>query len=163
MKRSRSIRAQIVRLVVAVILPFLVFGALSVIRSADSDQRTIATTVQERAQAAAADLDRELRNLNENVSILANVHYILVNDVALYPRYVTNLLKDPAVGFAVRDISGETLFDTCTADGRPFPLSSGLSDVLYSTNPNRSHISELVAEPISGEPLLTIDLPVWRD
>jgi hypothetical protein len=58
MKRSRSVRAYVVRLVVAVAVPLLVFGAFLLIRSADNEQRAIATIVQERAQGAAADLDR---------------------------------------------------------------------------------------------------------
>jgi ferritin-like protein len=65
MKRSRSVRAYVIRLVVAVAVPLLAFEAFLLIRSADNEQRAIATTVQERAQGAAADLDRELRNLHD--------------------------------------------------------------------------------------------------
>jgi two-component system, sensor histidine kinase len=163
MRRSHSVRVYVVRLVVAVALPLLVFGAFFLIRSADNEQHAIATTVQERAQGAAADLDRELRNLQDLVSILASSHYLFVSNVAVSRRHAMSLLRDPALGLAVRDLSGEPLFDTCTADGRPFPISGGLSDALYTANPTKSHISELVAEPVSGEPLLTIDMRVRRD
>jgi len=77
MKRSRSVRVHIVRLVVAVALPLFVFGALLLIRSADNEQRTIATTVRERAQGAAADLDRELRSLQDLISIVATSDFFL--------------------------------------------------------------------------------------
>jgi hypothetical protein len=163
MRQSRSVRVYVVCLVVGVVLPLIVFGAFLVIRSADSEQRIIATTIHERARGAAADLDRELRNLQEIVSILAGSYYLLVGDAAMPRRYPTNMLKNPALGFAVRDLSGQPLLDTCTVGGRPFPISRGFNDLLYSVNPNRAHISELMAEPVSGEPLLTIDLPVWRD
>jgi signal transduction histidine kinase len=163
MRQSRSVRVYVVCLVVGVVLPLIVFGAFLVIRSADSEQRIIATTIHERAQVAAADLDRELRNLQEIVSILAGSYYLLVGDAAMPRRYPTNMLKDPALGFVLRDLSGQPLLDTCTVGGRPFPISRGFNDLLYSVNPNRPHISELMAEPVSGEPLLTIDLPVWRD
>ncbi|MFL5267622.1 MAG: ATP-binding protein [Stellaceae bacterium] len=163
MRQSRSVRVYVVCLVVGVVLPLIVFGAFLVIRSADSEQRIITTTIHERAQVAAADLDRELRNLQEIVSILAGSYYLLVGDAAMPRRYPTNMLKDPALGFVLRDLSGQPLLDTCTVGGRPFPISRGFNDLLYSVNPNRPHISELMAEPVSGEPLLTIDLPVWRD
>jgi signal transduction histidine kinase len=146
-----------------VVLPLILFGAFLIIRSADSEQRIITTTIHERAQVAAADLDRELRNLQEIVSILAGSYYLLVGDAAMPRRHPTNMLKDPALGFVLRDLSGQPLLDTCTVGGRPFPISRGFNDLLYSANPNRPHISELMAEPVSGEPLLTIDLPVWRD
>jgi signal transduction histidine kinase len=163
MKRSRSVRAYVVRLVVAVALPLLGFGAFLLIRSADNEQHAIATTVHERAQDAAADLDRELRNLQDLVSILASSHDLFASDVAMSRREAVSLPKEPALGLAVRDLSGKPLLDTCTADGRPFPVSERLGDALYAANPTKSHISELLAEPVSGEPLLTIDLPVWRD
>src|ERR1700720_5004156 len=116
MRPSHSVRVYVVRLVVAVALPLLVFGAFFLIRSA-----AIATTVQERAQGAAADLDRELRNLQDLVSILASSHYLFVSNVAVSRRHAMSLLRDSALGLAVRDLSGEPLFDTWTADGRPFP------------------------------------------
>jgi signal transduction histidine kinase len=163
MKRSRSVRVHVVRLVVAVALPLLVVGALLLIHSADNEQRAIATTVRERAQGAAADLDRELRNLQDLVSILAGSHYLFVSDVAASRRHAMSLLRDSALGLVVRDLSGEPLFDTCTAGGRPFPVSGALSDALYTAKAAKSQISELVTEPISGELFLTIDLPVWRD
>ena len=164
MKRSRSVRVHIVRLVVAVALPLFVFGALLLIRSADNEQRTIATTVRERAQGAAADLDRELRSLQDVVSILAGSHYLSASDAAVSRRHAMSLLRDSALGLVIRDLSGEPLFDTCTAGSRPFPVSGALSDAaLFTAKAAKSQISELVAEPISGELFLTIDLPVWRD
>lgn len=44
MRRGHSVRAYVVRLVVAVALPFLVFAAFLLIRSADNEQLAIATT-----------------------------------------------------------------------------------------------------------------------
>jgi signal transduction histidine kinase len=161
MKRSRSVRAYVVCLVVAVALPLLAFGAFLVIRSAGYEQHAIAATVHERAQAAAADLDRELRNLQDLVSILAATHYLFVDDVASRPS--TSLLKDSALGLVVRDLSGELLLNTCTADGRTFSANKALDDVVQNNNHHKSYISDLMAEPISGEPLLTIDLRVWSD
>src|ERR1700730_14915641 len=122
MKRGRSVRTYVVRLVVAVALPLLGFGAFLLIRSGDNEQHAIATPAHERAQDAAADLDRELRNLQDLVSILASSHDLFVSDVAMSRRHAMSLLRDPALGLAVRDLSGEPLLDTCTADGRPFHL-----------------------------------------
>jgi signal transduction histidine kinase len=162
MRRSHSVRVYVVRLVVAVALPLLLFGALLLVRSAHDEQRTLATTVQERAQGAAADLDRELRNLQDFVLILAGSDHLPVGDGA-GSRPALSLLGDHKLGLAVRDLSGEPSFDTCTADGRGLPITGGLSHVLYDANPTKLQISEMVSEPISGEPLLTIDLPIWRD
>jgi signal transduction histidine kinase len=161
MKRSRSVRAYVIRLVVAVAVPLLAFEAFLLIRSADNEQRAIATTVQERAQGAAADLDRELRNLHDLVAILAASQSLVASDVALSRRYAFSPLLDRGLGLVVRDLSGE-LLNTCTGDGRPFPALTAVDEVAYTASPYKSYISDLVMEPVSGEPLLTIDLPAWR-
>jgi signal transduction histidine kinase len=161
-KRSRSVRAYVVRLVIAVALPLLVFGAFLLIRSASNEQQAIATTVHERAQGAAADLDRELRNLQDLVSLLASSNYLFVADLDRPPLSAVPPLRDRALGLVVRDLSGKMLLNTCTTDGRPFPVGSPFNDVQYARNPAQPYISNLVAEPITGEPLLTIDLPIWH-
>jgi len=162
MRRGHSVRAYVVRLVVAVALPFLVFAAFLLIRSADNEQLAIATTAQERAEDAAADLEQELRHLQDLVSILANSDYLFVSDVAVSRHRATGLLRDLALGLAVRNLSGEPLFDTCTADAEPFPVSRRPEEALYETDSAKSHIS-VVTKPVSGEPYLTIDLPVRRE
>jgi signal transduction histidine kinase len=162
MKRSRSVRAYVVRLVIAVAVPLLAFGAFLLIRSADNEGRAIATTVQERAQGVAADLDRELRNLHDLVSILAASHSVVASDLAaLSRRYALWPLLDRGLGLVVRDLSGE-LLNTCTGDGRPFPAIRAVGEVAYTASTYKPHITDLITDPISGEPLLTIDLPVWR-
>ena len=162
MRRGNSVRAYVVRLVVAVALPLLVFGAFLLIRSADHEQHAIATTAHERALGAAADLDRELRHLEDLVSILADSDYLSVSDATISRRYTMRSLRDPMLGLVVRSLSGEPLFNTCTADVRPFPVSAGIADALYEADSAKSHISELATEPTTGEHFFTIDLPVRR-
>jgi signal transduction histidine kinase len=163
MKRSRSVRAYVVHLVIATMLPLLAFGAFLLIRSAHNEQQAIATTADERAQGAAADLDRELRNLQDLIPILATSHYLLVGDFAVLHPGDTPLLKDGAVGVIVTDLSGHPLLDTCIADGHALYVNKALDNVEYTVNDSRPHISDLMAEPMNGEPLIMINLPVRRE
>ena len=103
-----------------------------------------------------------MRHLQDLVSILANSDYLFVSDVAVSRHRATGLLRDLALGLAVRNLSGEPLFDTCTADAEPFPVSRRPEEALYETDSAKSHIS-VVTKPVSGEPYLTIDLPVRRE
>jgi len=113
-KRSRSVRAYVVRLVIAVALPLLVFGAFLLVRSASNEQQAIATTVHERAEGAAADLDRELGNLQDLVLLIANSNYLLAADLDRPPPSTLAPLRNGVLGLVVRDTSGKTLLNTCT-------------------------------------------------
>jgi signal transduction histidine kinase len=160
--RSRSVRGHVVRLVVAVTLPLLVFGAFLLIRSANNEQQAIATTVHERAQGAAADLDRELRNLQVLVSMLAAAPHVFVEDSTVFNRYLSGMLNDGALGIVVGDPSGQLLVNTCTANRRAFPVTEMVDNKGSVAGYEKPHISDLVEEPTSGDPLLTIDLAVLR-
>jgi signal transduction histidine kinase len=163
MKRSRSVRTHVVRLVVAVTLPLLAFGAFLLVRSAHNEQQAIATTADERAQGAAADLDRELRNLQDLISVVATLGFISGADFAVSRHVSSPLFKDRALGIVVRDLSGQPLFNTCHVDDRSLPVSKALGNSADTSNRDRAYISDLMVETISGEPILTIDLPIWRE
>jgi signal transduction histidine kinase len=163
MKRSRSVRTHVVRLVVAVTLPLLGFGAFLLARSAHKEQQAIATTADERAQGTAADLARDLRNLQDLISIVANSNLPFAVDFAVSRHAASRPLKDTALGIVVRDFSGQLLFNTCHVDARSLPVGKALSNSADTRNGrSRAYISDAMVEPSSGEPILTIDLPVWR-
>jgi hypothetical protein len=164
MKRSRSVRAYVVELVIAVTLPLLAFGSFLLVRSALNEQQLIAATAGERAQGTAADLDRELRNLQHLVSVLATSRYLVAGDVPGSHVHAAQLLRDQNLGLVVTDQSGQPVLNTCAANGGTAPVRKPLGDVTYGVDDGRARISDLMTEPISDEPpLLTIDLPVWRD
>ena len=163
-RRSRSVRTYVVRLVVAVILPLLVFGAFLLVRSASNEQQAIATTADERAEGAAADLDRELRNLQNLISIVAVSSFISDADFTVSQHGHSRLLDDRALGIVVRDLSGQPLFNTCHVDGRTLPISKALGNIANISNGNdKPYISDLTIDPISGASVLTIDLLIWRE
>jgi signal transduction histidine kinase len=163
MKRSRSVGTYVVRLVTGVTLPLLAFGAFLLIRSAHNEQQAIATTADERAQGGAADLDRELRSLQDLISIVATSDFILTADFALSHHTASPLLKDRALGLIVWDLSGKPLFNSCHIDVRTLPVSKALGNIADTSYSPKAYISDLIVEPISGEPLLMIDLPIWHD
>src|SRR5262244_3749062 len=129
MKRSRSLRAYVVHLVIAIILPLLGFGALLLVRSAYYEQQAIAATARERAQGTAADLDRELRNLQDLISILATSQYPFAGGSAMPHSDAASLLKSIALGLVVRTLSGQSLLNTCTAGSSALPFSERLDKI----------------------------------
>ena len=147
-------RSYIVRLVVAVTLPLLAFEAFLLIRSARNEQLAIATTADERAQGAAADLDRELHNLQDLLAVFAGSAFVSMVDRTVHQNAATQLFRDRALGISVRNSSGQQVINTCDADGHAMPL-----DNLFATrNESKARISNLTTEPGTGTKVLTMDL-----
>jgi len=163
MKRSRSVRAYVVRLVVAVALPLLAFGAFLLIRSAHNEQQAVATTAEERAQGAAEDLDRELHNLQDLLLLVASSDFISAAEFAA-PNFTANpLWKDRAFGLVVWDLSGTVRFNSCHIDAQQLPVSKIRETLAESDKYSGPFISYLIGEPVNSKSFLTINLPVWRE
>ena len=157
-KRSRSLCAYVVYLVIAVALPPLAFGGFLLIRSAHHEQQAIATTAQERGQGIATDIDRELRHLQHLVSVLATSRELFADDPASNLSSVASLLKGESLGLFVRSSSGQSILNTCFSGSQTLqerPIYAGAASDL---NDARTLVSDLMEEPVSGAPLITIDL-----
>jgi signal transduction histidine kinase len=163
MKRSRSVRTYVVRLVVAVTLPLLAFGAFLLVRSAHNEQHAIATTADERAEGAAADLDRELRSLQDLISVVAVSRFISDADFSVSNHTQNPLFDNRTLGIVVRDLSGQSIFNTCLVDGGMLPISKALGNIADPSNNGKPYISDLLVDPISGSSVLTLDLVIWRE
>jgi len=162
-KRSRSLRAYVVRLVTAVALPLLAFGAFLLIRSAHNEQQAIATTARERAHGAAADIDRELHHLQDLVSIIATSHDLFADDFVVSHPSLAFMFNSENLGLAVRNLAGQFVSNTCFSDNSTSPAQQAPADVAYKLNDGRAFISDLMEEPGSGASLFTIDLLVRRE
>jgi signal transduction histidine kinase len=163
MKRSRTLRAYVVHLVIAVTLPLLAFGAFLLIRSAHNEQQTIATAARERAQGAAADVDRELRHLQDLISIIASSSDLFADDFAASHISVNPLFKGEDLGLVVRNPAGQFILNTCLIDNQTPSVREAFGVAPSALNDGRSFISDLIEEPVSGVSLLTIDLLVRRE
>jgi signal transduction histidine kinase len=163
MKRSRSVRAYVVRLVIAVTVPLLAFGGFLLIRSAHNEQQAIALTADERAEGAAADLDRELRHLQDLAFMTAASPHLFAGDAVLPYPSTPPPFKIKNLGIVVRDLSGLPILNTCVPSAPSFPVGKYFESITHDLHHDRVFISDITTEPITGEPLLTMDLPMWQE
>jgi signal transduction histidine kinase len=163
MKRSRSVRAYVVRLVIAATVPLLVFGGFLLTRSAHDEQQAIAMTAKERAEGAAADLDRELRHLQDLLFITAASPHLFVQDAVLSHPKTSMPFKIENLSIVVRDSSGFPILNTCVPSIPTFPFTKYSENFFHDAHYDRPFVSDIATEPLTGEPLLTIDLPVWSE
>jgi len=162
-KRSRSLSAYVIYLVIAVALPPLTFGAFLLARSAHNEQQAITTTAQERARGAAADIDRELRHLQHLVSIIATSREFFAADPAASLPSVASLFKGENLGLFVRSSAGQSLLNTCFGENQTSPAEQMFAGVASNLSDGSTLISDLMEEPIGGLSFLTLDLPVRRE
>src|SRR6516162_3329606 len=81
-RRSLSIRARLVLLILATVLPLVALAGFAVFRSANHERSRIERDVKERAENLLAAVDREIAGVELSLKILASSPSLQQGDLA---------------------------------------------------------------------------------
>ena len=108
-------------------------------------------------------MDRELRHLQDVISIIAYSSDLFADDFAASHLSVNPLFKGEDLGLAIRDLAGQFILNTCVIDNQTSLVREAFGGAPSDLNDGRSVVSDLIEEPVSGASLLTIDVLVRRE
>jgi signal transduction histidine kinase len=159
-RRSRvPIRSFVIRLALGVTAPMLVFAAFVLLRSAHEQQQAIAEMVLDRALNAQADLDRELRALQEPLVVLAVAYDAGRGEADGFQNAAEQLLQE--VGLAVT-LRGRH----ATGTPQPLPIADpsvcagcAQGERTAARADGRLSVSDLTYS-LEHAPFVTMDLPL---
>ena len=92
------------------------------------------------------------------IFVLATSHYLFGGDGPVSYRDGAAPSNDGPMRLVVRDFAGQRS-NPCVGNGRPLPASDSVRNVAYGN----AVISDLLFEPFTGEPILTVDVSIWRE
>jgi signal transduction histidine kinase len=156
----RSVRAYLVGLALAIVLPLLAFSAFLVTRAASHEQALMEGQVRERAQATAMAISQMIGSVRSRLFGLANARTLLDGDFATFHLHLSEILQRQGSTVVLIDAAGRTVFSTAAPFGTPlanFPQQAGISQV---ANTGLAGISGFVASPAGGEPAVMVSVPV---
>lgn len=159
-----KIQAQLIRLVLAVLLPAALAAALLIVYSyerqhANIEQGTLAT-----ARALAQAVDRELASGRTALQALATSPYLAAGDLAAFHRQSCEALPEmPGNNVVVSDASGQQLLNTLRPFGESLPRHANQGQLRRVFETGRPVISDLYIGAVTRRPLVGIDVPVRRD
>jgi len=149
-------------LILAVLLPSLCFGAFLVLRSAEHEQRFLASTVRERAESAATALDLLLSTSRARLFRLASAAALDPAGMAQFFSRVTNTTAGQHLSVALSDPAGQEIFNTHAQWGDRLPVNpdpEGIRNVVVTGLP---YVSDLTIG-ITGKPVVMLNIPLTRD
>ena len=161
-----KLRSYLILLVVAAVLPVVIFAGVMSYRSYQQQQENLAQGMIERTRAISAALDREflvsiqsLRVLGASTNLrqgeLSEFYADMKVALAGYSRAWQNL--------TLTDASGQQLINLRRPLGSPLPATSNPEAIERIRNTKEPVIGNLSRGPLSGVPAVVVHVPVVKD
>lgn len=157
-----TIQRQLVRLVVACVVPAALAAALLIVYSYQRERTMIKERTLETARALTQALDRELVRGQAALEVLARSSALAGGDIAGFYRQAQEVLDLlPGDIIVLSDPSGQQLINTQLPFGDPLPHRARQEELRSVFETGRPAISDLFIGAL-GRPLISLDVPVRR-
>jgi len=163
--RRRGLRFRLVMLVIAALLPLVLFSVSMVLLFAHEEHRITERGMRETARALALAMDREVGEMHAALGALALSRPLAAGDLEdFYGQCLEALRLLPHnAWFTLSDLQGQMLFNTRVPYGTPLPMHAAVDVVRRVAATGRASNSDLVVDPLTHQPVVTLDVPVFRD
>jgi len=160
----RTLRGHLTALVVASIVPLLIFAAVVTILLERQHRASLERGLQDTARALAVALDHELvASISTLQALAASEHLDAENFRAFYDHAQRVLRAHPGWStITLFDRSGQQRMNLLQPYGAPLPSTPGLDVVKRTFEKNTPSISDVFLGPVSRAPTVGITAPVVR-
>ena len=159
----RSVRTYIFGLILAVLLPSLVFSGFLVRLSARHEQDSLASTVRERAETAAEAVDMLLSAVRGQLFGLASAERVDGAGLKVFYQRASQIIDQRQIMVALSDATGQQIFNTRAPLGDSLPMAPDLGAIRRVVETGMPYISNLGLSALTREPEVTVNVPLMRD
>ncbi|HEY0836928.1 MAG TPA: cache domain-containing protein, partial [Azospirillum sp.] len=162
------LRSGLVLLVLAALLPVLVFAGWLVARMAETQSAAIEERSRHLAQTLAVAIDREVTAMASALQVLATSHHLETGNLAGFHRQATEVLRHKdirrdGIHIVLTDATGQQLVSTRRPFGEPLPKAASAAQVAHVADTGQVRISNLFIGAVARAPLVSVSVPVWRN
>jgi signal transduction histidine kinase/ActR/RegA family two-component response regulator len=155
-----KIRAYLALMAVAILIPVMLFSAISLNMLLRAEREAALRGVRETARTLVVSIDRELTNAQSAVRMLATSQYLDHGDFANFYKEARYADKAGATWTALLDDQGRQLLNTFAPFGAPMPTIGTPERVASVLEAGVPQISNLIRGAVSHALLVVVDVPV---
>ncbi len=159
-----SVRAHLVALVLAALLPVILFSGLVVVLLAKQQQANVERGLRETCRALALAVDEHVRSVVASLETLATSALLDRGDLRAFHRRASRTVptQDGWIGVGLIDPSGRIVLNTLVPYGTPLMSPADRPYVREVLASGRPYVSDLLTGRVSGRAAIAISLPVLR-
>jgi PAS domain S-box-containing protein len=166
---QRSLRAYLLLLSTALLLPVVAFASVLLWRYAHAEQARYEQEARTAAQRLMAAVDLELSRMRAAADVLAASRSLDTGDYAAFHRQAVEALRawspenPTGIAVIVRDRAGQQVVNTRLAPGQPLPRGANpqIDQEVIATK--RASIQDLFVGAQAARPIISIRVPVFAD
>ena len=164
-QHRRRLRSHLIMLVLAALLPLVLFSICMIIGFAQGERRTAERGMRETARALALAVDREVGEVHAALGILSLSRPLAAGDLAGFYQQCLEALRflPYDAWITLSDLQGQVLLNTQVPYGTPVPGQAQSDAVRRITATGRPGQSDLFVDAVTHHPLVSIAVPVFRD
>jgi PAS domain S-box-containing protein len=161
---GRELRSRLVLLVLATLLPLVLFATFLILLFAHEARRTTERGMRDTARALALAMDREVTKVHAILGVLARSRPLAAGDLAGFYEQCLEVLPvlPPNAWLTLSDRRGQMLLNTRVPYGTALPKKAALDVVQTVVATGRPSYSDLVLDALTQQPVVTLDVPVFR-
>ena len=157
-----GLRARLLLLVLAAVLPVLVFAGLTLWRFAEAQRDSVERSVLARAEGLAQEVDSEFEALSLTLRAVSGTAAFAAGEMERVREHMVSVGRDIGSNLVLRDAGGRllvhTAFPRVEEAGRPLALQDWLEGV--EAPGGRFTVTDLFISPMTGLPTYAVVLPV---
>jgi len=158
-----TIRAQLLRLVAACVLPGLLGAPFLVRFLYRHDRLALEASLVQTSRALSQALDRELDVVRASAEALAGSTPFARDDLADMYRHATESASSGLISnFVLSAPSGQQLFNTLRPYGSPLPFHGNLGQLRRVFETGAPVVSDIYQGGLLRRPVMSVDVPVRR-
>jgi len=161
--RLRSIRASLLLLVTACVLPAVLVSSILVYQDYHLQRDRIYQQAILVARNLAAALDRELVGVESGLRVLATSPDLAAGDLDSFQRRATDALKFQIVSnYVMLDRGGEQRLNTLRPYGEALPFGAVPTELQQIFDDGKPAITGLFTATLTHAPVVAVGVPVYR-
>ncbi len=158
--RNLGIQARLMILACVTALPLVVLAGAITISFIEAQRAQVRNEVAGRVKGLLADLDRQLRAIQVELEVLANLPSIQGGDLTTFDRQLRAAIKVYGTTLVLHDTKGQQLINTNRPFGEPLPRANDtkMHDRVVATA--KPQVSDLIMGATLRRPIITVGVPV---
>lgn len=156
-----STRTYLLALVLALVIPSLLFTGYVLTRFADAERSRIEQQAADEARNLAAAVDLRVSGLIEALRVLAGSNNLHDADLSQFHRRAVEMREIVGRNIVLRDVSGQQLVNARVPWGEPLPGLTLPADV-DAAQERHTVVSNVFASPLSKQNIVSIITPIMR-
>jgi signal transduction histidine kinase len=162
--KSQSVRSSLALLTIGWVLPVLALFVFVMVTGYHREQEDVAIETLGRARAVTSAVDREFNSVQMALFGLATSPQLAKGDLVAFHAQAKDALKNLDVeNIVLLDTTGQMLLTTRLPIGTPLPRVKEPVLLKRMMKTGKPGVSDLFLNPIDGEPIYTIAVPIIHD